>query len=180
MQRRESVVVTHVDTGAKQRFIPVSVQGHITFIVLSRYASSTLTIIPTSKTNSPNNDTLANHDGNEVIDGGLGLDTVAYGGGHAEYTVESNNAQFTVNDNLGNSCLDQLSNVERLRFSDEWVALDLEGNAGSVAKLLGAVFGKESIANKTYAGIGLKLLDDGMSYEDLMAQAISTTGADTP
>ena len=51
-------------------------------------------------------------------------------------------------------------------------AFDLEGRAGQVAKTLGAVFGLDAAGNATYAGIGLSLLDGGMSYEALMQLAL--------
>jgi hypothetical protein len=51
--------------------------------------------------------------------------------------------------------------------------LDLSGNAGNVARILGAVFGKAAVANETYAGIGLYYMDGGMSYEGLMQLAIN-------
>lgn len=66
-----------------------------------------------------------------------------------------------------------LSNMTRLHFSDKSVATDISGNAGKAAKILGLVFGADQVANKTYAGIGLDLLDKGMSYEDLMQTALT-------
>jgi hypothetical protein len=59
-------------------------------------------------------------------------------------------------------------------------AYDISGNAGNVAKVLGAVFGKASLANKTYVGIGLSLVDKGMSYSDLAALALNAAGSTTP
>jgi hypothetical protein len=52
------------------------------------------------------------------------------------------------------------------------IAYDLKGNAGKVAKTLGAVFGKESVLNKEYVGIGLHYIDSGMSYEELAGLAV--------
>ncbi|MFN7087283.1 MAG: DUF4214 domain-containing protein [Burkholderiales bacterium] len=71
-----------------------------------------------------------------------------------------------------NEGADILVNMERLRFADESLAFDLGGNAGMTAKILGAVFGADSISNKNYAGIGIGLLDGGMSYPDLMRLAL--------
>ena len=59
---------------------------------------------------------------------------------------------------------DYLQYVQRLNFTDKSIAYDSTGNAGTVAKVLGAVFGKSSLANKSYVGIGLSLVDKGMSY----------------
>jgi hypothetical protein len=56
------------------------------------------------------------------------------------------------------------------------VALDIDGNAGKVAKILGAVFQASSVSNKNFVGIGLNLIDGGMSYEALAALAISAAG----
>ena len=67
---------------------------------------------------------------------------------------------------------DTLANVERLKFADASVALDLSGNAGTVAKILGAVFGMGGVADPGYRGIGLHFVDGGMSYESLMQLAI--------
>jgi hypothetical protein len=69
-----------------------------------------------------------------------------------------------------------LQDVERLQFSDRGIALDLDGNAGKVARLLGAVFGAQAVRNPEYVGIGLRLLDGGMGYADLAAQAMAAAG----
>ena len=66
-----------------------------------------------------------------------------------------------------------LTNMPRLHFSDESIATDINGNAGTTAKIIGLVFGADAVSNKTMAGIGLNLLDGGMSYEDLMQAALS-------
>ena len=74
---------------------------------------------------------------------------------------------------------DQLTNIERLQFTDKNVALDLSGNAGTTAKILGAVFGKESLNNKQYVGIGLSLLDAGMSTNTLSSLAVDAANLKT-
>jgi hypothetical protein len=71
---------------------------------------------------------------------------------------------------------DTVAAVERLQFSDVSLALDLDGNAGKVAKILGAIFGQSAVSNKSYVGIGLSYLDSGMSYSALAALAVSVTG----
>ena len=47
------------------------------------------------------------------------------------------------------------------------------GNAGVVAKTLGAVFGANSVKNQTYVGIGLSMVDGGMTYERLLDAALN-------
>jgi hypothetical protein len=77
-----------------------------------------------------------------------------------------------VDNTTGTEGNDKLSNVERLKFADTSIALDLSGNAGTVAKILGAVFGPAEVYNEVYAGIGLYYIDGGMTYESLMRLAI--------
>ena len=69
--------------------------------------------------------------------------------------------------------MDTLTNIERLKFADTTLALDLAGNAGTTAKILGAVFGRASVSNKAYMGIGLDYLDNqSYSYAQLMQLAL--------
>ena len=67
---------------------------------------------------------------------------------------------------------DNLVNIERLQFADANLALDLDGHAGQTVKLLGLLLGKDQATNTSYVGAGLKLLDDGMTYEQLMSAAL--------
>lgn len=132
--------------------------------------------------------------GGDQFVGESGIDTSVYRGNHSEYTIlktrvydqirgngSPNVDGFVVQDKVTNrDGKDSLVTTERLQFADVKVALDLDGNAGQVAKILGAVFGKAAVANKSYAGIGLSYLDGGMSYADLSALAINAAGASTP
>ena len=72
-----------------------------------------------------------------------------------------------------------MTGVERLKFSDKSIAIDLDGNAGATAKILGAVFGKDSVSNKSYVGIGLHFLDAGWTYDNLAGLALGAAGAKT-
>jgi hypothetical protein len=107
-----------------------------------------------------------------TIDAGLGVDTASYSGLRASYTLAHLPSGEWHVDKAG-GVHDTLVNVERLSFSDAHIAIDLDGNAGIVAKTLGAVFGASSFANAYYAGIGLSLVDSGMSYEQLMGLALN-------
>lgn len=65
-------------------------------------------------------------------------------------------------------------NVEKLNFLDLSVAWDLNGKSGQVAKTLGAVFGKESVDNKSFVGIGLHFVDElNFTYPSLIELAIN-------
>lgn len=118
--------------------------------------------------------------GNDVIAGGDGLDTALYAGPRSRYAVAATGSGFTVTDQSGAEGADQLGGIERLQFSDARVALDLDGHAGQVAKILGAVFGAKAVGNREFVGIGLQLMDEGMGYEALAALAVGAAGQSAP
>lgn len=117
------------------------------------------------------NDQLTGRAGNDVLDGGAGIDTAVYTTARSNYIIVKTSAGFTVSG--GTDGVDSISNVERLRFTDKSLALDLDGNAGITAKILGAVFGASSVSNQAYVGIGLSYLDAGMSYPELTLLALN-------
>jgi serralysin len=122
------------------------------------------------------NDFLVGGAGNNTLNGGAGVDVAIYAAGRAAYSIQRAAGSVTVSGAAGT---DSLSGIERVWFSDGRLALDLDGNAGQVAKILGAVFGPASVHDQVYVGIGLNLLDGGMSYKDLIQLAINfRLGAD--
>ena len=114
--------------------------------------------------------------GDDHLDGGNGIDKTIYSDARATYAIGRTETGFEVSHHTGIDGTDNLVGIERVDFQDVSVALDVNGNAGQVAKILGAVFGADSLANAEYVGIGLDLLDGGMSYTDLAALAVSVTG----
>ena len=117
---------------------------------------------------------------NDTLDGGLGIDTAKYGNSKSNYTLKLAAApNKSLVDNSGLLGTDTLVSIERLKFSDANLAIDIEGNAGTTAKILGAVFGSQSLSNKNYVGIGLKYLDAGWTYDNLSALALDAAGAKT-
>jgi hypothetical protein len=114
----------------------------------------------------------------DIVDGGAGIDTSAYSGAKSQYQI-MHNSSGTWSVTREGQIADMLTNVERLQFSDTRLALDLDANAGIAAKVLGAVFGPSSVSNRQFVGLGLHLLDGGMSYSDLMSAALNAAGAAT-
>ena len=126
------------------------------------------------------NNTLTGGKGNDSIDGDAGIDI-------ANYTVDQKDVTLSNFIDYGSSGgiiqlgtawnvvveggTDTLRNVERLKFNDKYIALDLDANAGKAVKLLSALLGPEASTNAKYIGAGLSALDNGMSYEDLMKAA---------
>ena len=120
------------------------------------------------------NDTLSGGGGNDTLDGGAGIDIASFSLGRANYVIAKSDNGFKVTSAFEG--VDSISNIERLKFADMSLALDLDASAGRVAKILGAVFGVQALTNKSIVGIGLSYLDSGMSYEALCALAMNAAG----
>lgn len=127
------------------------------------------------------NDTLTGFGGNDTLIGEEGTDIAIYHSHSSAYDLVKQSDEVWVIQQLndGQDGRDILAGIERIKFLDTSLAFDLNNNAGITAKILGAVFGPESVSNQTYTGIGLNLLDNGISYEALMQFAInSALGSD--
>lgn len=138
------------------------------------------------------NDLLVGGLGNDFIDGGAGLDTVKvddqFGFPNARnyslskstdgtWSLSFTGPTIAIYPPQATNGTDTLINVERLKFRDKSFALDLDGNAGKAAKIIGSVLGSVSVSNPSFVGIGLDYLDKGMSYPDLGALALKAVGA---
>lgn len=124
------------------------------------------------------NDRLNGGGGNDSLIGGTGIDTAVYGLARANYAITvgspASGGAITVLARSGGEGSDTLQQVERLSFADGSLAFDLDGHAGTVAKFLGAVFGKTGVADPHYVSVGLGLADAGTSPADLMQLALDT------
>ena len=128
------------------------------------------------------NNTFQGLGGNDFIDGGKGIDTVIMDSMRTDFMLSGNGGTWTVADTRRGSSdgTETLVNVERLTFNDTHIALDLAGNAGDVAKLIGAVFGSAAVRTQPdLVGVGLMYRDSGTSYSDLAALALGAVGAKT-
>jgi serralysin len=125
------------------------------------------------------NNTITGGGGNDSIDGGRGIDIASFSGASKDYKISSGASSTLVTGDATRDGTDTLLNVERVKFSDKSIAIDLNGNAGITAKVIGAVLGKTLVQNSTYVGLGLSFLDKGTTYSDLGALALSVVGATT-
>jgi len=101
--------------------------------------------------------------GNDVIDGGTGRDTLIFSANSSGASFSSG-PQGTVKLAFGGNNY-SLTGVERVQFSGKSFALDLNANAGNASKLIVTAFGPSML--KEYLGIGLSLIDGGMSLAQL-------------
>ncbi len=116
--------------------------------------------------------------GNDVLTGlTTQIDFARFYGISSDFSMTRSNYQIIVKDNAGSEGIDTLKDIDRVIFSNSSFAFDIDGNAGVVAKILGAVFGKDAVTNKNYVGIGLHFLDTGWTYDNLAALALDAAGA---
>jgi hypothetical protein len=119
--------------------------------------------------------------GRQIFDGrGFDVSTLLspFKFNESDLTKVADNSWKLVNLKTANE-VDYLIDIDRIHFTDKSIAFDLNGNAGTTAKILGAVFGKESLSNKSYVGIGLNFLDAGWTYDNLAGLALDAAGAKT-
>ncbi len=116
------------------------------------------------------NDQLASSTANDSLDGAAGIDTVRYNCNRSSFTVTKTATGWTVSSQSEGQ--DTLSNVERLRFGDETLSLDISGNAGQAYRLYQAAF------NRVPDNDGLKYwigqLDAGMTLQEVAARFIGS------
>ena len=121
------------------------------------------------------NDTIKGQPGTDFFDGGLGIDTVVYNGPQERYSITKSGNRYVVSEPTGSDDTDYLSNIERIQFSNGKVALDLGGNAGQAARLIGALLGPSFIKDKALAGVVIGLIDQDYSIESIANLGLNTS-----
>ena len=121
------------------------------------------------------NDTIKGQPGTDFFDGGLGLDTVVYNGPMERYSINKTGNRYVVSEPTGSDDTDYLINIERLQFSNTKVALDMTGNAGEAARLIGALLGPSYVKDKALAGVVIGLLDQNYSTQTIATLGLGTS-----
>jgi hypothetical protein len=103
-------------------------------------------------------DTLRGAANSGHIDGGGGLDTVVYAGSRAAYQLVHGAAGFTVAHGAP-ATADTLANVERLKFDDATVALDIGGVGGQAYRIYQAAF--DRVPDSVGLGFWIAAMDHG-------------------
>ena len=115
------------------------------------------------------------------VDGYGGIDTVVLPVALGQAQLEASGTGFTLT-RVSDGALLGLKNVERVKFSDASLALDVAGagHAGQAVKLLGALGGPTLLMNKLLVGEVIRALDAGVSAESLAGLGLGALGAQTP
>ena len=100
--------------------------------------------------------------GNDVFNGGAGVDTVVYALKRADVSLVQDGGAWMLS--ASGTGRDQLIAVERLSFADGTLALDTAGNAGQAYRLYQAAFDRKP--DMTGLGYWIQLLDGGKTLKD--------------
>lgn len=88
------------------------------------------------------NDTIMGSLGSDILDGGVGMDIAAYLGKLDSYSIKIGKDGVTVSDKNRANDIDWLTGIERLKFDDTMVTLDIYGSAGQAYRLYQAAFNR--------------------------------------
>lgn len=122
-------------------------------------------------------DTLTGNGGNDTLSGGSGVDAAVFSGSRSAYSVAKTATGYVVS---GPDGVDTSTGIERLRFADRNVAVDLADGeaAGNTVRIIGAAFGSDRIAQQPdWVGVGLALFDSGMTMEQVCTLVVQVMGA---
>lgn len=117
-------------------------------------------------------DLFISFNGHDLVDFGPGLDLAMYFSPRSNFRIAGSERNFEVEDMRGTEGHDTFFNIERLSFADKNVALDIDGSAGWVARVIGTVWGPARLSDTSLVGKGLRLMDNGMSRPALLQAAL--------
>jgi hypothetical protein len=118
------------------------------------------------------NDTLTGTAGNNALSGLGGIDTVVYGGTRAGYSVAVATNGHTVTARSGADGLDSLIGVERIKFADASVAIDINGIGGQAYRLYKAAF--DRTPDLSGVGYWMTQMDRGMDLQTVASFFIAS------
>lgn len=129
--------------------------------VVGQYVVDAQTLLKAGQVYGTGNDSIANTQYSEYVEGGAGIDTAVYHGKAADYDISaySNGYGLIVADNLSEA--DMYHDVERLKFDDKSIALDINGKAGEAYRIYRAAF--DRTPDKDGLGFWINAMDKGQS-----------------
>jgi Ca2+-binding RTX toxin-like protein len=117
-------------------------------------------------------DILEGGAGSDHLDGGAGLDVAVYAGKRADFQVRVGQDASSVASLRVAGELDTLAGIERLRFDDAMVTLDIDGVAGQAYRLYQAAFNR----TPDLAGLGYWIgrMEAGASLDEVASAFIAS------
>ena len=119
------------------------------------------------------NDVLRGDGGSDTLNGQGGIDSAAFGGVRANFTVARSGTSVTVTDRTGANGTDTLANIERIKFDDVAVAVDIDGNGGEAYRIYQAAF--DRAPDLSGVGFWISQMDSGQSLESVAAGFMTST-----
>jgi len=114
--------------------------------------------------------------GNDALNGTSSLDKAIYSGSLKEFKISTNDKlQTTIIDSVANrNGTDTLTNIERLKFSDSNIALDIskDQTAGSAYMLYKAAFNRQPDVGGL--GFWISKMDGGMNYNTVAQNFVNS------
>ena len=132
------------------------------------------------------NNIITLNGGDDYVDGGSGIDRIIVGLAKSNFKLSASEDGNTLEFNLDTRSNPfgynkvGLIDVERVSLTDANIAIDIDGHAGITAKILGAFLGASGIERADLVGVGLGLLDNGLSYEDFLQEALDAVFGPSP
>lgn len=117
-------------------------------------------------------DTVDAGAGNDTIAGGSGIDTVRFVGARSRFEIKINNGTVTVTDSQRTLGTDQLSDVEKIMFSDQWVTTDISGTNAQAYRIYQAAF--DRIPDLPGLGYWMSEMARGMNVVEVAARFIDS------
>jgi hypothetical protein len=118
---------------------------------------------PPGQDGSADNNVFHGRDGDELIDGKAGRDTVVFKGAAANYKLSQVDRVLKVDALAGTQGRDTLAGIERVIFDDRAIAYDTDGNAGQAFRLYQAAF--DRTPDLDGLGYWIAQLDRGASLD---------------
>jgi hypothetical protein len=161
--------------------LAIKVEKASAFVIIADTSVPTDNYLPSAKNvTSTTTDTINYHTTSTAADLVVGTPALDIAKEYLNYASTEvsklKDGSWQVKDKFNAANKDTLKEIDRIEFQDLSLALDYEGPAGMVAKILRSVFGSSTLTNAKFAGIGLAYLDDGMSYKDLCGLAANAAG----
>ena len=122
---------------------------------------------------SGGNDTIDAGQGNDTIDGGSGIDVVRFVGSRSRFTVAISNGTVSVSDQQRTLGTDQLTQVEKLQFSDQWVTTDIGGDNAKAYRIYKAAF--DRTPDLPGLGYWMVQMERGMNVVEVAARFVDSS-----